>query len=71
MKTDIKIRKPEMIYIIDIKYYGEMFQNNFNTPRFRSNHIYQIFTYLNNFKESHDGLEGMLLYPSTHSKIRN
>ena len=24
-----------------------------------------------NFKESHDGLEGMLLHPSTHSKIRN
>ena len=71
MKTDITIRKPKMTYIIDTKYYKDMFQYNFNTPKFHSNNIYQIFTYLNNFKESHNALEGMLLYPSTHSKIRN
>jgi len=71
MKTDVTIRNSEITYIIDTKYYKDMFQYNFNTPKFRSNNIYQIFTYLNNFKESHDGLEGMLLYPSTHSKIRN
>ena len=74
MKTDITIRSKNKLLIIDTKYYDNMFQHHYlnpNKPKFRSNNIYQLYTYLNNLKEENKEIEGMLLYPNTTSTIRS
>ncbi|MBL30975.1 MAG: hypothetical protein CMC81_07045 [Flavobacteriaceae bacterium] len=73
MKTDITIQKKDSKLIIDTKYYNDVYQYNFNVPKFKSNNLYQIYTYINNYKPTNhsESVEGMLLYPSTHSQIRN
>jgi len=73
MKTDITIQKKDSKLIIDTKYYNDIYQYNFNVPKFKSNNLYQIYTYINNYKpiNQSESVEGMLLYPSTHSQIRN
>lgn len=73
MKTDITIRNENKVTIIDTKYYNNMFQYHYlnpDKPKFRSGNIYQLYTYLNNLKEDKK-IEGMLLYPSTTSTVRN
>lgn len=73
MKTDITIRKNDAVLIIDTKYYRNMFNTHYQSPgkdKFISKHIYQLYTYINNFK-SDKPIEGMLLYPNTSSTVRN
>lgn len=73
MKTDITIRKEEAVLIIDTKYYQNMFNSHYHSPdkqKFISNNIYQLYTYMNNFK-SDKPIEGMLLYPNTSHTVRN
>lgn len=73
MKTDITIRNKNKIIVIDTKYYNNMFQYHYlnpDNPKFRSGNIYQLYTYLNNLNEDKE-IEGMLLYPSTTSTVRN
>lgn len=73
MKTDITIRTENKVTVIDTKYYDNMFQYHYlnpSKPKFRSANIYQLYTYLNNLKEDIE-IEGMLLYPTTTSTIRN
>jgi len=74
MKTDITIRKEDTVLVIDTKYYQNMFNSHFQSPdkqKFISNNIYQLYTYINNFK-SDKPVEGMLLYPNTSSTtVRN
>lgn len=74
MKTDITIRGTSKILVIDTKYYSKMFQYHYlnqDKPKFRSNNIYQLYTYLNNLKEENKVIEGMLLYPNTTSSFRS
>ncbi len=74
MKTDITIRSKNRVLIIDTKFYNSMFQFHYlslDKPKFRSNNIYQLYTYLNNLKEEDKEVEGMLLYPSTGSTVRS
>ena len=73
MKTDITIRNENKVIVIDTKYYNNMFQYHYlnsDKPKFRSGNIYQLYTYLNNLNEDKE-IEGMLLYPSTTSTVRN
>lgn len=73
MKTDITIRTENKVTVIDTKYYDNMFQYHYlnpSKPKFRSANIYQLYTYLNNLKEDKE-IEGMLLYPTTTSTVRN
>lgn len=73
MKTDITIRNKHKVIVIDTKYYDNMFQHHYRNPdkpKFRSNNIYQLYTYLNNLKEEKE-IEGMLLYPNTTTTVRN
>ena len=44
---------------------------NYDTPKFNSSNIYQIYTYLDNFQSENGELEGMLLYPTTHTRVRD
>ena len=73
MKTDITIRKNDAVLVIDTKYYQNMFNSHYQNPdeqKFISNNIYQLYTYINNFK-SDKPVEGMLLYPNTSFTVRN
>lgn len=69
MKTDITIEDSNRFLIIDTKYYSDIFQYNYEVPKFKSNNIYQIYTYINNANISNT--EGMLLYPTTHINLTN
>jgi 5-methylcytosine-specific restriction enzyme subunit McrC len=74
METDITLQKTGRILIMDAKYYGETLQVNFFSQKqtFRSGHLYQIFSYLENHEDSNNKdveLEGVLLYPTISSEI--
>ena len=74
MKTDITIRKNDIVLVIDAKYYKSMFNYHYlspDKPKFISQNIYQLYTYLSNFKDDNRRIEGMLLYPNTTATIRN
>ena len=39
----------EKVLIIDAKFYDHILQTQYNTDKIRSNHLYQIFTYVKKF----------------------
>lgn len=69
METDISLIKGEYKYIIDTKYYKEALSSNNHdkekiTKKLISNHLYQIFSYVNNFDNNNNyKIKGILLYP--------
>ncbi len=66
MVTDVTMQWPGRKLIIDCKYYEDALVTRYNGARFRSNHLYQLHSYLTN-KAADPGwenVEGMLLYPS-------
>lgn len=68
MQTDITLYKDNRILIIDAKYYSDIFQNNqlYDKETFKSNNLYQIYTYVKNEDKSNTGnVSGMLLYVKT------
>ena len=68
MQTDITLYKQNRTLIIDAKYYNNMYQNNsmFDKDTFRSNNLYQIYTYVKNEDKDNSGnVSGMLMYVKT------
>lgn len=68
MQTDIVLKYEDKKLIIDAKYYSKIFQNNliYDKETFRSNNLYQLFTYVKNEdKENTGNVLGMLLYAKT------
>ena len=68
MQTDITLYNKNRTLIIDAKYYNNMYQNNtmFDKETFRSNNLYQIFTYVKNEDKKNTGnVSGMLIYIKT------
>ena len=68
MQTDITLYYHGRTLIIDAKYYSNMYQNNplFNKDTFKSNNLYQIYTYVKNEDKKKNGkVSGMLLYAKT------
>ena len=64
METDITLRSPERMVVIDTKFYREALTSRFDRKKLVSSNIYQIHAYLDNIEHSEDVLvEGMLLYP--------
>jgi 5-methylcytosine-specific restriction enzyme subunit McrC len=59
--------------IIDAKYYGKILQTWYDAETIRSNHLYQIFSYVKNEDKGNTGLvDGLLLYAKTDGcKITN
>jgi len=52
--------------IIDAKYYTKIIQSQYESKKIRSNHLYQIFTYVKNEDKKKTGLvDGILLYAMT------
>ncbi len=70
MKTDIVLQNKDKQLIIDAKYYADALisRNDIEVKKYRSFHLYQIFSYINNSK--FDGEKaGMLLYPVVDNEI--
>ena len=68
MKTDIMIKNKSQTLIIDTKYYSKSMQHRqeYNSYKFHSNNLYQIFTYVKNEdKEQKGNVSGILLYAKT------
>ncbi len=75
MKTDIILRTANRKIIIDTKFYREVLSNHYGKPKFRREHLSQIYSYLNNQVSENEPIslhsEGMLLYASTGSKFNH
>lgn len=69
MQTDIYLESADRRIIIDTKYYSDALQyNQYGSPSYRSENLYQLFAYLRNDASRTPGIpvaEGMLLYPQT------
>jgi 5-methylcytosine-specific restriction enzyme subunit McrC len=66
MRTDVTLRRPGRILVIDAKFYREPLQQHRGRWTVRSSHLYQLFTYLRNLVvrgEATAEIDGMLLYP--------
>lgn len=72
METDITLQKGDKTLIIDTKYYSSTMQHHFDSSKFRSAHMYQIYTYVKNYDKGNTGnVSGMLLYAKTDEDVLN
>ncbi len=72
MYTDVTLSSPGRKIVLDTKYYQEAFQNNWGKQTIRSDHLYQLNTYLDYTKPPLDPnakLDGILLYPATNDEF--
>lgn len=73
MKTDVTIRtKHDNVLVIDAKYYSQIMQNNdyFDSTSIRSQHLYQIYSYVKNLDLTNSGkVWGMLLYAKSDDTV--
>lgn len=72
MKTDVFLEYNGKFLIIDTKFYNKILQENnlYNNSTIRSNHLYQIYTYVKNKDISHSGnVNGILLYAKTDEEF--
>ena len=73
MQTDIVLQSVERAVVIDTKYYAEaLVKNRFGGRKVRSDHLYQIFSYLSNYtlgQFPREKVHGMLLYPSVSTEV--
>ena len=68
MKTDLTLHFADRTLIIDMKWYGHVFQTDHwsGEQRYRESHLYQIYTYVKNADPAHTGkVSGILLYAKT------
>jgi len=73
MQTDLVLKKGNKTLVIDTKFYSENMISRFeNSPvKHRSDHLYQLFAYIHNWKvEKGEAIGGMLLYAKTKSAIQ-
>lgn len=71
MQTDITLRQEDKTLIIDTKYYKKIYQNQsiFDRKSIRSQHLYQIYSYVKNKDISGEGkVSGMLLYAAVEGE---
>lgn len=74
MQTDITLESKQHKLIIDTKYYRNTFSSHYDTEKFHSNNLYQIYSYLTNLENdtsnpNNEYCDGMLLYPTTQREI--
>ena len=69
MQSDIHLQRDNTVLIIDTKYYSHIMQEHLDKQSIRSDHLYQIFTYVKNrsyeFGDIDNTVSGMLLYAKT------
>jgi 5-methylcytosine-specific restriction enzyme subunit McrC len=71
MRTDVTLRSNHRAIIIDAKYYPDALVENFGQKKIISDHLYQLFAYLKNYKSEPIKIlaEGVLLYPTTSQSL--
>ena len=70
MQTDLVLQKGNKTLIVDAKFYSENMVARFEggAAKHKSGNLYQIFTYINNWKKEPDEtVAGMLLYAKTNA----
>jgi 5-methylcytosine-specific restriction enzyme subunit McrC len=70
METDISVLVHGKKVIIDTKYYRETLSVRYGSQRIHSENLYQMFSYLVNAKQPQEEVEGILLYPDVHQKVK-
>jgi 5-methylcytosine-specific restriction enzyme subunit McrC len=72
MVTDVTLRHPTHTIIIDAKFYKNPLAQSPYGERVRSQHLYQLVTYLEHERARHEGkdLSGMLVYPAVGQSLR-
>ena len=74
MQTDITLEASDHKLIIDTKYYKKTLSVYYDTEKFHSNNLYQIYSYLANLEKddrnpNNATCDGMLLYPTVQKEI--
>jgi 5-methylcytosine-specific restriction enzyme subunit McrC len=71
MRTDVSLISDARYIVIDTKFYRSALQGRFDHERARSEHLYQLFSYLRNIQVRDDGrpIEGILLYPTVQQDL--
>ena len=70
LQTDIMLEISERTLIIDTKYYGNVWQENYDKKTIHSNNLFQIYSYVINKDRNHEGkVDGMLLYAKTQEEV--
>jgi 5-methylcytosine-specific restriction enzyme subunit McrC len=72
METDISLlnKQTNTKYIIDTKYYKKATNEYYNKDKFVSANLYQLFAYLNNYKDKDKyKMKGILLYPENGQEL--
>jgi 5-methylcytosine-specific restriction enzyme subunit McrC len=64
MKTDVTLRCPSKIIVMDAKFYAEPFPRSYGVRKLRPAHLYQLFAYLKHASQSSPStpVEGALIY---------
>ena len=72
MLTDVTLRHPTHTVIIDAKFYKNPLAQSPYGERVRSQHLYQLITYLQHEQIRHrdKGVSGMLIYPAVGQSLR-
>lgn len=72
MQTDITLRSSTQTIIADAKYYRDALSGGRYQQRVRSDHLYQLSTYLAHVRklEREKELSGMLIYPVVGERVR-
>ena len=66
MRTDITLRSPGRVVVADAKYYANAFSGAGERPKLRSDHLYQLFSYVEHVRRGPDcRVDGLLVYPVT------
>jgi 5-methylcytosine-specific restriction enzyme subunit McrC len=72
MITDVSLSSETRKIVIECKFSHETLQKNYNKLSARSEHLYQLFSYLKNL-EQREGInthcDGLLLYPTTKHSV--
>jgi len=70
MQTDISLENETKKIIIDTKYYKEALSKNFDSYKFKSQNMYQLYSYLSNVENKMEKkLTGMLIYPQVNDVL--
>ncbi|WP_254694080.1 5-methylcytosine restriction system specificity protein McrC [Sulfitobacter sp. SK012] len=72
MQTDITLRSSTQTIIADAKYYKDALSGGRYQQRVRSDHLYQLSTYLAHVRRREPAkvLSGMLIYPVVGERVR-
>lgn len=72
MRTDLVLRAPQRVIVMDAKYYAQALSQYFSKQSIQPDHLYQLAAYLRHIAPERlpGEVAGMLLYPRTTESLR-